>query len=353
MSEVDRATFPRQAPISDLEEIIMRAEGDLLLLRGSRIFITGGTGYIGKWLLECLCSANRELNLGLKVFVLSRNKTRFMRDFPHLGCDFTVDLIQGDVREFNLDVEGITHVIHAATDVVAVNPPLDVFDVTIDGTKRVLEYCRKMQVHSTLLLSSGAVYGTFPSHLDCAHESMSCVLDFEKPGTAYGLGKIASEWLANTYSKEYGVRCKTARIFAQVGPYLPLDAQFAAGNFIRDVLESKSIVIKGDGMSLRSYMYPTDLIAWLIKILINGQPGRAYNVGSDDRVSIKGLAEEVLKVMQNNKLGIKVLGIPSPGMAPEVYLPDISRAQTELGLSIEVSLEDSLKRTIDWYRQQK
>lgn len=353
MGEVDKISLPQRAPISDLKEVIIRAEADLLFLRNSRIFITGGTGYIGKWFLECLCAANRELNLRLEIFVLSRDGAKFTRQFPHLACDSSVSLIHGDVRNFTLDVGEITHVIHAATDVVAVNPPLDVFDVTVFGTRRVLEYCRKMRIQDALLLSSGAVYGVFPSGLDRANESMPCVLDFEKPGATYGLGKIASEWLCNRFSQEYGVACKTARIFAQVGPYLSLDAQFAAGNFIRDAIKSKSIVIKGDGASIRSYMYPTDLIVWLIKILLNGQVGKAYNVGSDDRISIRGLAEEVLNVMENDNLDIKVLGHSSSGLAPEVYVPDISLAHAELGLSIEVSLRESLKRTIDWYRQYK
>jgi nucleoside-diphosphate-sugar epimerase len=146
--------------------------------------------------------------------------------------------------------------------------------------------------------------------------------------------------------------CKSARIFAQVGPYLELGVQFAAGNFIRDALQGQPIVIKGDGTPLRSYMYPTDLVAWLWAILVRGHAGSAYNVGSDQSVSIRALAETIVRIANARGAQIQVLGQPAPGAAPDRYVPNIERARTELGLSITVPFEDALRRTIEWYRPQ-
>lgn len=352
MIEATSGEVMPRAPMADIEAITAIARADLLALRDARIFITGGTGYVGRWLLESLCHANRVLDLQLSATVLSRRPVEFASKYPHLAGDPSITLIEGDVRHFMCDQEGFSHIIHAATDVVTSTTPLDVFDVTVMGTRHVLEFSRRQGVRDVLLLSSGAVYGPFPNNVEYASESLACVSDVTAARSAYGLGKIATEWLGNTYGQQYGFSCKSARVFAQIGPYLELGAQFAAGNFIRDALRGESIIVKSDGTSLRSYMYATDLVAWLWAILVRGQAGRAYNVGSDQGVSIRGLAETVVRVAGVERVDIKVLGQPAPGAAPSRYVPDTTIARDELGLSITVPFEDALRRTVEWYRAQ-
>lgn len=343
--------FPR-APITDIEAIAQTARADLMALREARIFITGGTGYIGRWLLESLCHANRALDLKLEATVLSRRPTEFARKHPHLASDKCINLIAGDVRNFTCCHQGFSHLIHAATDVVASTTALDIFDVTVTGTKHVLEFARSQGVGEVLLLSSGAVYGQFPDHIKRAPESLPCLPDVTTQLGSYGLGKIATEWLGNTYGQQYGFSCKSARVFAQIGPYLQLDAHFAAGNFIRDVLQGESIVIKGDGTAQRSYMYATDMVTWLLAILVRGRAGSAYNVGSEYGVSIQKLAETIVCVAGEEKVDLKVLGHPVPGAASSKYIPDTTLAMKELGLSITVPFEDAIRRTLKWYRLQ-
>ena len=350
MSDVTSGQGMPRAPASDVEAITATARADLLALINANLFITGGTGYIGRWLLESLCHANRTLDLGLRATVLSRNPAEFTRACPHLAEDPIITLLAGDVRDFTCDQGDFSHVIHAATDVVASIAPLDVFDVTVNGTRQVLEFSRRQGVQNVLLLSSGAVYGHFPDDVEHAAETLACLTDVTTPRSAYGLGKIASEWLVNAYGAQHGMRCTSARIFAQVGPYLELGAQFAAGNFIRDILKGDPIIINGDGTSLRSYMYATDLVVWLWAILVRGQRGCSYNVGSEQGLSIKGLAETIVRVSGCTGAEIKVLGQAAPGAAPARYLPDTSLARTELGLFLIVPVEDALRRTLDWHR---
>jgi dTDP-glucose 4,6-dehydratase len=342
-----------QAPVRDIEAITSIARADLLALHGARIFITGGTGYVGRWLLESLCHANRVLDLNLEVTVLSRMPAEFAMRHPHLADDKCIRLIEGDVRSFTCDNEGFSHVIHAATDVIASTTSLDIFDVTATGTKHVMEFARNQGVVDVLLLSSGAVYGLSSDHVKRASECWPCVPDVTTQLNAYGLGKIVTEWLGNAYGKQYGFSCKSARVFAQIGPYLALDAHFAAGNFIRDVLQRKDIIITGDGTARRSYMYAVDMVTWLWAILVRGKAGSAYNVGAEQEVSTRDLAEAIVRVAGEEQAEIKVLDQPVPGAAPSYYVPDTRLARKELRVSTTVPLEDAIKRTLEWCRAQE
>lgn len=352
MNDVIAGNVMPSAPCSDVEAITTLALSDLLALRGARIFITGGTGYIGRWLLESLLYANSVLGLQLKVTVLSRRPKQFSETYPHLACDPSIRLIEGDVRNFAFIDEGFSHVVHAATDVIATNAALEVFDVTVNGTQHVLEFARSHGVGNVLILSSGAVYGPLPDHVGRASESLPCACDVTTELSAYGLGKIATEWLANSYGRQYGFSCKTARVYSQIGPYLELGAHFAAGNFIRDALRGEAIIIKGDGTSRRSYMYSIDMVSWLWAILVRGKAGLAYNVGSEQEVTISDLAESVVRVAGSQNVKIKLLGQSVPGVAPSRYVPDTKFAREELGLSITVPFDDALSRTLEWFRAQ-
>ena len=138
---------------------------------------------------------------------------------------------------------------------------------------------------------------------------------------------------------------KIARCFAFVGPHLNRQIHYAIGNFIQDCLEGLPININGDGTPLRSYLYADDLVEWLLAILQRGEPGRPYNVGSDHALSILELAERVRRVL-GTRNEIIVKGKAEPGVKPSVYVPEIGRAQGELELSVSVSLDEAIRRTV-------
>lgn len=318
-----------RAPLADLQHVMQHAGDDLRALQGAHIFITGGTGYIGRWLLEML------RHVGIRATVLSRHPVTFAQDYPHLAEAFT--FIAGDVRDFEFPKGSFTHCIHAATDVVATKDDEETLAVTMQGSRRVLDFCAQAGVERILLLSSGAVYGEIPASLSKVPEDFAGT-----PTTAYGRGKLAMERMSD--------QAVSARVFAQVGPYLALDKHFAVGNFIGHAIRNEPMVIKGDGTALRSYMHAADLMIWLFALLVRGQKGRAYNVGSDVGVSIRDLAEVTAKAA-GVAPQVQVLGQPAPGAAPNRYVPDIARARDELGLDITLPLDAALARSIAWFRE--
>ena len=139
------------------------------------------------------------------------------------------------------------------------------------------------------------------------------------------------------------------RLFAFVGPHLPLRAGFAAGDFLADVLDGNPIRIGGDGTAVRSYLYAADLAIWLWTMLLRGEPARAYNVGSPEALSIRRLAELMASELAPGTL-IEVEHRAVPGAAGARYVPSVERAEAELGLRVRVALPDALRRTYDFYR---
>lgn len=303
-----------------------------------RIFLTGGTGFFGKWLLEYFKT------LDIEVVVLSRNPGQFLQQFPEIGADSKISFVQGDVRSFSFPVGPFDYVIHAATEASVQldrERPEEMYSVIVEGTRHVLDFAKQACVERLLYVSSGAVYGVQPPELSHTPETFVC-----NPVTAYGKGKLKAEQLC----LESGIETVIARCFAFVGPWLPLDTDFAIGNFIGNCLRNETIDIKGDGTPMRSYQYGSDLADWLWKILLTGQAGRAYNVGSDQAISIYDLACRV-RECAGTKNEILVRGVKKEGVLPARYVPSVERAERELGLRQQYALSEAIRLTLAWHRE--
>lgn len=339
---------------ADLDHIRDRVPDFREHLRGAHIFVTGGTGFFGCWLLESFAWACDRLKLNADLTVLTRSPEAFRTKAPHLASHAAIRLVRGDVVSLALPQGRYSHVIHGATEASARlsrEQPLQMLDTIVEGTRGTLEYARRCGARRFLLVSSGAVYGNQPPALSHVPEDFQGAPDCTSPASVYGEGKRAAELMASLYARAYGMECPIARCFAFVGPHLPLHTHFAIGNFIGDCLEEKPIEILGDGTPRRSYLYSADLAIWLWTILLRGESGRPYNVGSEHDVSIAELAMRVASTMES-KQEIRIAGEATPGAAPERYVPSTSRARSELGLSQWIPLDEAIRRTAAWHRRE-
>ncbi len=327
--------------MTDIEHILEHTKGLWDELRGASLFVTGGTGFFGHWMVDSFCAANQRFQLGARMVLLSR-QTQDART----GVSF----VHGDVRSFEFPEFDVTHVIHLATPASAAlnnSQPFEMQEICVDGTRRVLEFAKARGAAKFLLASSGAVYGRQPPDLEKTPEEFMGGPDPLDPRSAYAEGKRMAEWMSVTASRAAGFEAKIARGFAFLGPHLPLDAHFAAGNFIGDVLAGRPIMVEGDGTPVRSYLYAADLAIWLWTILIRGKNGRAYNVGSEQGINIADLAR---LVAGEHGSRVEVRGTPKVGEKPERYVPSTARARHELQLEERIDLAESIRRTIAWHR---
>lgn len=336
---------------SDLKHATTQVGNRWEFLFRKRLFITGGTGFVGKWLLETLLHANRVLSLRCEVTVLSRDPGEFTKLCPHLALEAGVRFIRGDVKNFEFSDASFDMIIHGAIDVANNPTPLEVLETSIKGTQRVLEFAAHSGVKNFLLLSSGATYGCQPPELYAIPETWYGAPDPLAPDAAYGTGKRTAECLAIQFGKVNGIAVKIARCFSFVGPYLPMNKHFAIGNFIRDALQAQTIVIHGDGTPMRSYLYAADLAAWLWTILLQGKDGVAYNVGGDEVVSIVELANTVNAALHTRVEVVRMKAATAHSL-PERYIPDLTKSSTELGLSARINLREAIVRTAQWVRDE-
>lgn len=339
----------------DLDHILAQTEPLWHELRGERLFITGGTGFFGRWLLESFACANSRLDLGAEAMVLTRDAQAFMQSAPHLAANPSIRFWAGDIRDYEFPAGEFSHIIHAATTsaVATFNneDPVAKFETVALGARRTLEFASQRGTRKFLMTSSGSVYGAQPGEthkLSEAHPGAPDPANAE--AAALGEGKRAAEFYCAAYAKKFGIETKIARCFSFVGPFLQMDIHYAIGNFIKDAVQGVPIRVSGDGTPLRSFLYASDLMVWLWTLLFRGRSGCVYNVGSDEEISIGQLAHLVAQCAGGH-LEVQIATKSAPSQPLDRYVPDTRRIRAELGLGQSVGLREAVQKTAGWYRQ--
>lgn len=311
------------------------------------LFLTGGTGFFGRALLRHIDGLATQGSNPYRVTVMTRSAVGFLAAYPEFAGLPWLSFHEGDIlggAEAFPKTGTVSHILHAAAD-STLGPqmrPIDRFDQIVIGTRNVLDFAVRVGATRFLLTSSGGVYGAQPIDLDAIPESYHGIPDPMVPGNAYSVAKRQAEHLCVLYADNYGLEVVVARCFAFVGRDLPLDAHFAIGNFIRDALRGSDIVVNGDGTPVRSYLDQSDLAQWLLTLLARGRSGEAYNVGSEEAITIAGLAELVRRVIAPSS-AVRLLRKPCADNAiRNRYLPSIVKARAELGLYVATSIEEAI-----------
>ena len=318
------------------------------------LFMTGATGFMGRWMLGTLLSAARTHDLHLRVVVLTRDPARFVAKVPHLASHGAVRLLKGDVRSFIPPRGAYSHVLHLATEsgrTLRQDPDGTTYKTAVQGTRRVLDFATSHDCRRFLFASSGAVYGRRPTGAPPCREGD---LDLDRPDretSGYAAGKREAERMCLLSALQSNTDVTVARCFTFVGPYMDFVSGYAVADFIRDAVAGRPVRISGDGGAVRSYLFAGDMAAWLWNIVLAGKGRTAYNVGSPEPISVADLAVRVTHVVGASSTPVERQLLTDPRAARRVYVPDTSKAARDLGLKVWTALDDALSVTADWYRR--
>ena len=339
---------------ADFLAITQSIPSDLKLVVDSNLLITGASGFVGRWLTLSWLSARQELNGSGRLMVLARNVDGLRQLCSIYGATGEVIYIESDIRDFEIPSEFTPqYVIHAATpasESLNNQQPEEMLSIIIEGQRNILNESIRSGVENFLFLSSGAVYGKQPLEVPFVSENFSGGPLPTDIRSAYHEGKRVAELMGNIHAANQEISFVTGRLFAFLAPYLPLNSHFAAGNFLLDGMQGRDISVRSDGQSIRSYQYGSDLCVFLWALLIRGRSGEAYNVGSDEAVSISNLAHQIQSALSTASK-VEILGVNDPTTHTR-YVPSIAKIKTELSVSNVIDLQTSIARTADWYAEE-
>ena len=323
-------------------------------LKNKSILITGGTGFVGKWLTEMVCFLNAEKKLNIKLYLLARDTESFKTEVPHLAKNSCINLIQQDVRHLSELPKDVNYVINAAGSpdrMEHASKPLSTIDTFYKGTNSVLEECFRLPgLHKVLHLSSNYIYGNLSK--DKVSETDMGTLDCNTINATYAEIKRMTETLCAVYGNQQHLPITVVRPFAFVGPYHKLDKPWAINNFIRDAIHGGPIKILGDENTQRSYLYGSDMAYWLLKLLVKGKIDTVYNLGSANSITLRNLAESVKNIV-DKKLDIVARSSKEVYTTHSKSIPDISLITKHAGIQENFTLVESLENTINWNKLMK
>ncbi len=305
-------------------------------------------------MLESVRHARARTGTDVRVVALVRDPARLETRLPWMIDVPWITTLQGDVRTFELknakggEIDFAIHSANTASPTEIADDPWDISKMVVEGSKRVRTIAGAAGAKRMLQLSSGSVSGAHFTPSPRITEDDPGVVQGESPPEQLARAKRDAEEALLAASRNSEPAMVFARGFALCGPWLPLDSAFAFGNFLGAAMRGDAIHMSGDGTPVRSYLYSADMVVWLWTLLLNGTPGRAYNVGSERAVTIGELAGRMAALLGTTVGSAGFLG-SEPGARAHWHVPDTSRARTELGLQETVPLNDAIVRTAQWW----
>jgi dTDP-glucose 4,6-dehydratase len=337
-------------PFDDLEEIVRRSTKLVSKLVESKIVVTGSTGFVGTWLTNALIMLDNIHDLGIEFFLPVRNISKVKEkliNFPkskvnYLEIDYLTDSKLPKIE--------VSHIVFSSTPSqpsTGGNEDSFVERVSKNSFNSLVEVAKNQKIPPIFCnLSSGAVYGKKQLNQGRVKEQNLPRDAHTRDLNDYGKIKVELEIEIEKLTNLGQIRGANPRLFAFAGPGISLDAHFAIGNFMNNALKGEKIFIRGNPNTQRSYLYPTDLIVWLLHLMVKPTLNPVH-IGSENLVSMAVLAEKISNIFSSS-------GVSSGDNSVEssFYAPDNSKTRKFLNVSEEVSLDESIKRWKNWLTSQ-
>ncbi len=341
----------------DMQDIRSRRV-DYSKLKNKTILVTGAAGFLASYIIDFLIYLNDVEVANIRILGLVRNLNKATNRFSNAVQKNKLQLIQHDISNpFHTEAE-IHFIIHAASNASPKHygvDPVGTAKSNSIGTYWLLELARMKQVEGFLFVSSGEVYGQISDDKVPTLETDFGFIDPTDVRSCYAESKRLGENLCSCYSFQYGIPAKIVRPFHTYGPGMSLDDGRVFADFVANIINNQDIQMKSDGSARRAYCYITDAVAGFLLILLEGESGKAYNLGNPNQeCSVLELANRLVALFPLKKLKVHRLIRNQNSSYLNSYIsrnsPQIEKLKS-LGWEAKHTIETGFKRTVESYSQ--
>ena len=340
----------------DLEGIVADTCIEWEKYKNASFYITGATGLVGSLLVKALVYANEAKDLNVKILILARSLEKVADVFGENYEAKGIQVVLGDIRTpVSLD-EDVDYIIHAASVTASkymVTNPVETLMTSIEGTRNVLELAKEKRAKGMVYLSSMEVYGRVEESMNPVSEDKLGYIDILNVRSSYSEGKRVCECLCASYSQEYNVPVKIARLAQTFGAGVAKSEGRIFAQFAKSVLSRADIVLHTKGESCGNYCYTADCVSAMLCLLTKGTNGEAYTVVNEEtNIQIKDMAQKVATELANDEIKV-IYDIPESslqyGYAPDTKMKLLGGKMCALGWNPKVGLMDMYRRMMkDW-----
>ncbi|UKK59568.1 NAD-dependent epimerase/dehydratase family protein [Prevotella communis] len=321
------------------------------------VLISGANGMLPSYMVETLLFLNEKFGYNVKVIALVRNLDKAKKVFAEYDGNPMLEYLVQDVA-MPIKYEGkVDFMVHAASQAAPSYygvDPVGTFKANTLGTINMLELAKEKNVEGVLYFSTGSVYGDIPGEKVLLDEGMPGNVNILEVRNCYAESKRAGENACVCYNYQYKVPTKIIRIFHTFGPKVNLNDGRVFSDFCKNILNNENIVLKSDGSAKRSFLYVADAVIAYFKVLLDGEPAKAYNVGGDEEheISIRDLSELLVGLYPEKNLKVifdineNDLTYAKMRTPQKQVLPKLNRI-TSLGWQQTTKVKECFKRTID------
>jgi len=351
----------------DITYINDRLGKQLQKLSGKKLLFTGGGGFLGYMFLHMLAELGQDNNLEkLEITILenfSRGKKLWL---DKLSNKPNVNLIEHNIsKKLPNDLPEFDYIVHAAS---IASPhyyrkyPIETIDANVGGLRVLLDYAKdryfqKKSIKGMLFFSTSEIYGDPLDSYIPTPETYNGNVSCTGPRACYDESKRLGETLCVNFAQQYDLPITIARPFNNYGPGLDINDKRIIPDIAKSILANEDVVLFSDGLATRTFCYVADAIIGYTKVLLNGRPGEPYNIGTDKpEISMKNLAEKLVSIGEElfNYNG-EIVNLDSSDKNynidnPQRRCPDLSKARNELKYNPSINLDDGLKKSLIWYK---
>lgn len=330
----------------DLEKSLTYLLHSLEPLKNKCITITGA-GFMGSWIARALVWLNDEQKFNIKITIITKHPEKLQKTDYMLYNRNDINVIRSDIRSLHSLPVNTNYIIHTVSNPdnrAHMSDAINTMDTIATGTKVLLDNALRLEnIEGIIHISSGQVYGR-GINSDKVNESISCMSIKNDVNSIYPEAKRYAEALCFAYKSVYKLPIIIVRPFSFIGPFQELNKPWAVNSLLKEALNGQAMRIIGNGKPQRSYLYASDMAAWLLVTLANGKKGEIYNLGSSEGVSLLEIATKINEIIDNS---VKI-EIQNHNSDESKFIPDEEHIKEKLGVKEMFSFEEGLKHTIKW-----